>query len=716
MSEPLSSDDLYDLRTPTGVAVAPDGGRVAFVVTESDPDEDEYRRSLFVVPADGDRDPHRLTRVDDASTPKWGPDGERLAFLAARERDAALAVGSDAEDDAAADAEDDAGDDTEDAADEAADDEPESQVWVFDLALGGDARQVTAFDEGIREFDWSPDGDRLVVSARDPTDDQQAYLDGVREENDPYEVTRLQHKQNGSGFLDDVTTYLFVVDGAARGATREDATRLDDAYGRGAREPFVGLQPAWGPGDRIAYVAYYGGDPDETYVLDVHTVAPDGSNRQTLTDGDVTVQGLRWSPDGQRLAYTASHPTNVHHPSEVHVADPGAREAWSVSASLDRTVGWGGTAEWTGDDTLLAPVGDEGRTRLVRLDADGDAPERAFVAQGTGRTITSFDATPETTAVVLSHPNEGQDVFAIATTDIDTGGDIGGDTGVEPARISGLNDDLLAGTALPTCERVRFENSDGVEVEGLVYLPEAFDPDGESEPLPLVCHVHGGPTAYDAPGFVFDYAYWTGQGYAVLNVNYRGSTSYGREFSESIRGEWGPREADDILSGVDHVVERGWADPDRLFVSGFSQGGINTLYVVTRDDRFAAAAPEHGIYDFYSNFGPGDMHQWYVNDVGVPWENEDAYRAMSSVRDVDRVDTPLLIAAGENDWRCPPSQAEQLYVSAKRAGVEAKLVVYQDEHHDISRPGRAVHRLESLTEWFETHDPGVEESEGSPPG
>ena len=692
MSDTLSPEDLYNLRRPTEVAVSPDGTRVTFVVVESDPNEDEFRRTLYVAPTEGDRSPHRLTRVADAGSPKWGPTGDRLAFVAARNQDVALEVGSDAEDSGDEDDAENAG--------KSADDKPKPQVWVYDLALGGDARQVTEFDEGVRDFDWSPDGTSFVVSARDPTDDQQAYLDGIRDEGAPYEVSRLQHKQDGSGFLDDVTTCLFIVDSDAPGASRDTATRLEDAYGRGAREPFLGLQPSWGPTDRIAYVAYYGENPDETYVLDVHTIAPDGSGHRTLTDGDVTAQGLRWSPDGQRLSYSVRDPTNFYRPKEIHIADPEAGETRSVSASLDRTVGWGGSAGWIGEGSLLAPIGDEARTRLVRLDASEDAPERVFDTQGTGRTIMGFDATPNTTAFVLSHPNEGHDVFSLPTREIDAG--------VEPTQLSGLNDDLLSDVALPECERIRFENSDGVEVEGLVYLPETFNSD-TTDPLPLICHIHGGPTTYDAPRFVFDYAYWTGQGYAVLNVNYRGSTSYGRSFSERIRGEWGPREADDIVSGVDHVVDRGWADPERLFVSGSSQGGINTLYVVVRDDRFAAAAPEHGIYDFYSNFGTTDMHQWYVNDVGVPWNNEQAYREMSSITDINLIETPLLISAGENDCRTPPSQAEQLHVSAKRVGIESKLLIYQDEHHDISRPDRAIHRLEALTDWFETHGPDREE-------
>lgn len=689
MARSLSTEDLYNTVVPTAVAVAPSGDRIAFVVREVDPDENAFVTSLCVVPSDGGEPPHRLTRVPGADAPTWSPDGTKLAFLAARDRDVTRRIGRDRADEDA-DGDDETGDTS------ANDDEPKQQLWVFDLARGGDAYQVTAFEEGVRGFDWAPDGRRFVVAAREPTEEQREYLAGIREETQPYEVTRLQHKRDGQGFLDDVRTYLFVVEDA-EGTTPEAAVRLDDAYGRGAFESALGLQPAWGPTDRIAFASYFGDEPDGTYALDAHTIAPDGGDRRAFTDGDVTVVGLEWSPDGAQLAFGARHSTNFYRPGQIHVIDPTTDERRVVSGQLEPHL-WTGLT-WLDDETLLAAIADEGCTRLAQLVATGEDPRHVFSAQGDGRTITQFDATATTTAMVVSHPTAGVDVHAMATDDLPGATDA--------TRLTALNDDLFEEAALPTCERIRFENADDLEVEGLVYFPDGIDPASVADPLPLICQIHGGPTAYDAPGFRFDVAYWTGQGYAVLNVNYRGSTSYGAAFCESIRGEWGPRETDDILSGVDAVVERGWADPDRLFITGFSQGGINSLYVVTRDDRFAAAAPEHGIYDFVANFGTADMHQWYVNDLGVPWENAADYRAISSIQDVDRIATPLLITAGEHDWRCPPSQAEQLYVSAKRAGVDAKLVIYQDEHHNLSRPDRAIHRIETLTAWFDDHDPGA---------
>lgn len=211
--------------------------------------------------------------------------------------------------------------------------------------------------------------------------------------------------------------------------------------------------------------------------------------------------------------------------------------------------------------------------------------------------------------------------------------------------------------------------------------------------------------AHDQPAFSFQDCYFTSRGYIVFRVNYHGSTSYGRDFCESLKGNWGTHEVEDLLSGVDELLDRGWADPDRLFPTGFSQGGVNTGYLVTEDDRWAAGAAEHGIYDLRSSFGTDDSHNWLEADFGLPWENPEGYEAASAIGDVENIETPLLVTAGENDHRCPPSQAEQLYVSVRKQGVDAKLVIYPGEHHNVGDPDRAIHRLETLDEWFATYDP-----------
>jgi len=680
----FAAERYYDFTMVGSPAVAPDGERVAFPVTEFDEDEDDRRTSLFVAPTDGSAEPYRLTRASDAGNPKWGPNGEKLAFVAARDEDTALAVQND-------DA-DDGGDDEKDEDESAGPvgEGPKPQVWMFDLARGGDARQVTDRDYGVSDFDWGPDGERLVVAARDPTDEDEEYL-GQLEEEGPIEVERLQHKTNESGWMDEVPTYLFVVDVADR-----TTVRLDDAYDaeKGSRN---GLQPRWSPdGDRIAFATNREEDPDDTHVTHVYTIRPDGTGFRKETDEHLRLESIAWSPSGDRIAVAGGDPYNWYKPTEAYVLDVDSGEFTSVSGSLDRTLGLGGAPLWLDDETLVSLFGDEGNTRLVRLDASEDDPERVFDGQGAGRSLSFLDTGGDTVVFRLDDPEAGADLHALPA---DALSDPGEDALV---RLTAANDGLVEDAHTPECVRVEWENSDGITIEGLAYLPEGFDRD-DPDPHPVVSSVHGGPMAYDDPAFGFDYLFWTNKDYVVLRTNYRGSTSYGREFAERLRGTRGDLEVDDVVTGVEHLVDEGWADEDCLYLTGFSYGGITTAATVTKSDVFAAAAAEHGIYDFRSTFGTDDNHLWHEDEFGLPWENPDTYREISTMDDVGNVETPLLVTAGDSDWRCPPTQAEQLYVSVKKQGVDSKLVIYQNENHDIGDPDRAIHRLETLADWFECH-------------
>ncbi len=678
---PLSAETRYDMRQVTDVAVSPDGDRVAILTREYDPDADEPVDSLWVVPADGSRNPHRLTRADDASRPIWSPDGEFLGFVAARDRDVDLRTGRD-------DERDKESDEDEEATGDNGEDEPKPQVWAFDMRRGGDARQITDREDGISAFDWGPESERIVVAARDPTDDQREQVD-QREEGGPIEVERLQHKVDGQGYLDEVTTYLFVVDVETR-----TSERIEDAND-GGYSSFGGMDPAWGPEGRIAYLANYTDRPDDNYVRDLYTIAPDGSDRRQVTESDLTAANPAWSPDGQRLAFEARPPDNWYVPREVYV-DNGEGTPRSLSADLDRTLAYGSQPQWVNNDRLVALIGDEGRDRIVQFHIDG-GPERVFTSQTDHETLATMDVGGSTVAMQTATPT-GRALSALDVESLDSDPD----SRTELAAF----DDWRESVSDPTLRRIHFEGARGDEVEALVFAPGDTDP-GDSQ-RGVLLDIHGGPMAHDGPATQFKDCYFLSRGYLICKVNYHGSTSYGREFCESLRGEWGTHEVTDLLAAADELVERGWADPERLFPTGFSQGGVNTGYLVTESDRWAAAAAEHGIYDLRSSFGTDDSHNWLEADFGLPWENPEGYGTASSITNVEEIETPLLVTAGEEDWRCPPSQAEQLYVSVRKRGVDAKLVIYQDEHHNVGDPDRAIHRLETLDEWFATYDPGRE--------
>lgn len=685
----MDPTEYYDLTIISLPAVSPDGERVAFLATECDRDNDDRHTSLFVVPTDGSDEPYRLSRASDAGNPQWSPAGRYLAFTATRDEDTEFAVKSAGTDENEGDSDGNDEIDVDDG-DDGNDDEPESQVWIFDMKRGGDARQVTDRDHGVNDFDWGPDGDRIVVSARDPTENEEKYLDQL-EDFGPIEIERLQHKQDGHGWLDEVTSYLFVVDVESR-----ETIRLDDANDRGYGDSGPGLQPAWGY-DRIAFVSTDASDPDDTAVRDIFIIRPDGTGRRKVTDSDLSVGGPKWGPSNERIAFNGRDPVNFYVPSELYIADVDADDYWSVSGSLDRTFGFTDHF-WLDDGNLLTGIGDGGWTRLCQFDAEDDNPDRTFDTQSNYETISSGGLSVDggTVAAVFSGHDRGRDLYAFDVTDLDAKSD-------PRTRLTESNRRLLTEYDQPDCQRLTFE-SDDVEVEAFAYYPPNFNPD-DPDPRPLLLNIHGGPRFYDTPNWGFDETFWTNEGYMILEVNYRGSTSYGQSFCEELRGAWNGQEVADLQAGVDAVVERGWADPNRLFCTGLSQGGVNTGYLITTTNRFTAAAAEHGLYDLYSLFGTGDNQLYYEIGFGVPWENEDAYRASSSIPDIENVETPTLVTAGEQDWRAPTSQSEQFYVSIRKQGVDSKLIVYQNEHHNIGDPNRAIHRLTELCDWFAEYDP-----------
>ncbi len=707
MAEPLRLDDHYRVRAFTEVALSPDGRRAAFGLRVQRRREDDQQTNLWVVPADGSEPAHQLTRgAGDPRAAAFSPDGRLLAFLAKRpdepEVAASLAMDRTGSSRAIAGSTDRTGSSRAIAGStEAAEREPQVQVWVLDLTRGGEARQVTAREEVVAAFDWAPDGGRLVVAARAPTDAQRAYLKALRDKKQPgpYVLRRTQHKHDTRGFLDEVATHLFVVDLESRAERQLTDGPCDEG------------EPRWSPdGHWIAFTSNRTGDPDNNRRADLWLAAADGAGFRRLTFGDVGARAPRWSPDGRRVAFVSSlEPESMYRLAllmtvaaedsealaslpvgegfasiggivgDVVEGDPVAHahvypvplrrsRVAVLTEGLDRPVV--GAPVWTEGGALLAPVGDRGQTVLVRCEPDGGCERVHPAAEDRLCTLGPLDAAAGTVVAVVDRPQTGPDLWRVG----------GG-------RLTDAN---------PWLRERRLAPARWVEAgaaEALVL--------GEGSPTaPLLVAIHGGPQAYDSPGLRFDRQYWAGQGYVVVMVNYRGSISYGEAFCRAIQGDWGPREHSDVMAAVDAVLARGWADPGRLFCTGFSQGGIMTNWAVGHTDRFRAAVSEHGMWDYRAAFGTDDFHLWWQDDLGVPWQNEAGYLRISPASGVAAVRTPLLLTAGEHDWRCPLDQAELLYMTLKKRGVPCELVVYQGEHHAISRPARALDRLRRIADWL----------------
>jgi len=270
--------------------------------------------------------------------------------------------------------------------------------------------------------------------------------------------------------------------------------------------------------------------------------------------------------------------------------------------------------------------------------------------------------------------------------------------------LTALNEDLFEQVELGRLEEFTYASShDGRSIEGWIVTPPGFD---ESRQYPLVLEIHGGPFAAYGPYFSAEVQLYAAAGYVVLYTNPRGSTSYGQEFGNAIHHAYPGHDYDDLMSGVDALLERGYVDPDRLYVTGGSGGGVLTSWIVGHTDRFRAAVAAKPVVNWYSWALTADMYPFGVKYwfPGPPWEHRDQYMERSPLAHVDGVSTPTMLITGTEDYRTPMSESEQFYQALKLRGVEAALVrVPGASHHIAARPSQLAAKAAHVLEWFRRH-------------
>nr|MBA3825021.1 S9 family peptidase [Ktedonobacterales bacterium] len=349
---------------------------------------------------------------------------------------------------------------------------------------------------------------------------------------------------------------------------------------------------------------------------------------------------------------------------------------------------------WAADGQSLYLVGEaRGATNVVQLTLDG----------------TLSDVTTGQHHLVGFSVDRAGNTFALALADTQQPGDIfvhwvdSGDT----TRLTDINHDILAEVRLSTPEEFTFTGAKGWEIEGWIMRPHDFDPGTD---YPLILEIHGGPETAYGYTFVLEFQLLAAQGYIVVYSNPRGSTGYGREFTQAVRGIWGQDDYADMMAAVDAVIARGSVDTERLGVTGGSYGGIMTNWIVGHTDRFKAAVTQRSISNLASFFGTSDVGPWYsINHWdGAPWQTPERHAFHSPLTYVEKINTPLLIIHSEQDWRCPISEAEQLFAALKWLRRDTEFLRFEGSDHDLSRNGHPrlrIDRLNAIQEWFTRYIP-----------
>jgi dipeptidyl aminopeptidase/acylaminoacyl peptidase len=460
------------------------------------------------------------------------------------------------------------------------------------------------------------------------------------------------------------------------------------------------IRPAsvtWNPGGTaLAFVA----DPEWRDELkyespDLWMVTTDGQITR-VTNDDFVYSDVDFSPDGAWLSFARTFGTDkiirekLNHggPRDLYIRPATNGEPINLTASWDLEPG---DARWSPDSRYLyftAQTG--GELHLFRVAAQADARVEQVTRGERRLNGVSIDRSFRTIVYTVGQHDAPADVFA---ANID---------GSNERRLSTLHTRLTTDIAFSRTERVRWKSYDGTPIEGWLTLPHGYD--RAKGPYPLIVNSHGGP--HSAVGYSFDFKkqFFAANGYFVLDTNFRSSTGYGDAFKWATWGEWGKKDGEDVVSGIDHVLKAYPIDPKRVGHVGHSYGGFMGNWLITQyPDRFAAAAVGAGISNWISDYGTADIYRTKETEFfGTPWEKEarDRMIAQSPLTHAGRVKTPTLFIHGEVDQRVPYEEGEQMYFALKRRGVPAKMIQYEGQPHGIAGHWNNVHRLLNELRWF----------------
>lgn len=540
---------------------------------------------------------------------------------------------------------------------------------------GGEAERLTEVETGVADFAWSPDGSRIAFLMRDPESEEEKARQ--REKRDARLVDRaFRH----------VRLHVVPVEPDADG---ERPVRLltDDDFSVG--QGFSGRAFDWSPdGGEIVFSHLPTPRVDDWPLADLSVVDVESGEVRSLVATGAAATEPHYSPDGTRIAYVASDdPPTWGFTGRVHIVPAGGGEPRRLAPTIDERPTLLG---WSGDGARLL-VAETRRTInvLAAVPIDGGPASDVSAA---GLMVTSPTLGPGGTRVgFVSEAHDRAPEAYVAALE-----------GFDPTQVSRVQE--LPDLPMGRTEVITWSAPDGLEIEGLVTYPVGYR---QGERVPLLVVVHGGPMGVFVDRFLarrgaYPIAAFASRGFAVLRPNVRGSSGYGRAFRYANYADWGGGDYQDILSGVDHLVEAGVADPERLGVMGWSYGGFMTSWIIGQTDRFAAASVGAAVTNLFSFTGTADIPSFIPDFFRSEfWEDPELWRRHSPISHLAGATTPTLIQHGEEDRRVPISQGYELYTALDRLGVEVEMVVYPRQPHGIQEPKLQLDAMRRNLEWFE---------------
>ena len=658
---PWTSDDILGLKAVSDPQVSPDGRLVAYVVESLNEEKDGYQTDVWLVPASGGEARPLASSPAADESPRWSPDGKWVAFLSERPRPGAKP--------------DDSGD-------------AKRQIWLI-RPDGGEAMPLTSAPGAVSGFEWSADGKGIAFLAREPKGEERKKRE--KEKDDAWTPADLYPWSR-----------LWVIDVAARQA-RQLTTGEIHVTG-------LSLSP---DGRTVAFAGQPTPRIPDDFRSDLYTIPTAGGSPAPLVARKGADGAPAFSPDGKWIAFVSQdgRDDDWYTNSRVCLVPAAGGPTRVLTASLDEQIGglFGSALEWTPDSaSVVFPVAWRTAGRLYRATLDGKVEPLTSGPEVDG--APSVDGKGETLVFLRVDAVTPREAWAMrlspAAPDRATKGKAGPPPG--PRRLTDTNPQTRDLLSFPK-ELVTWKGADGWDMEGLLVYPPGHV---KGTRVPLVLNVHGGPAGTHSNTFTPAVRLWgwplfLQKGYAVFFPNPRGSGGYGERFRAANVRDWGVKDYEDIMRGVDALVERGIADPERLAVSGWSYGGFMTSTIVTKTDRFKSAIIGAAVTDLASFTGTADIPEFARSYFrSWPWEDPAAYVEHSALFRAGNVKTPSLVVHGDRDDRVPISQGWEFYNALRARGVPTEMLVLPRQPHGPREPKLLRTCHEWFLRWTEKHTRG----------